>query len=136
MLRELDATSSETEVTGVPVSLFNRNMPAKIVSAIITFLVNVAAGVFCFLMLLVALNGFHGSDANYGIAGYLILALLTTGSMSAAAFVTTGVLIKRNFSSLYSALIAILLFSLFGIVLKVLYIGVGAVLAELARQYL
>lgn len=111
-------------------------MIQKLISAVATLVINISAGVFCFLMLLVALNGFHGSDANYGIAGYLILALLTTGSMSAAAFVTTGVLIKRTFSSPYSALIAILLFSLIGIVLKVLYIGVGAVLAELARQYL
>jgi hypothetical protein len=60
-------------------------MTAKIVSAVLTFITVAAAAAFFFIMLLVTLNGFHASDANYGVISYAVLSVVNVVAMSAAA---------------------------------------------------
>ena len=39
-------------------------MAPKLIAAVLTFLINIAAGVVIFFIMLVAMNGFSGSDAS------------------------------------------------------------------------
>ncbi|MEQ1643030.1 MAG: hypothetical protein ABL959_06255 [Pyrinomonadaceae bacterium] len=104
-------------------------MAPKIIAAISTFLINIAAGVVIFFMMLVAMNGFSGSDAEYGLGVYIVLAVLISILMSLGAFLLSGRLLKKQSSSVISTLIAIAVFAIVGIVLKIVssLIGVGVV---------
>jgi hypothetical protein len=108
-------------------------MAAKILAFLITMLANIAAGVAFFFGMLLAMNGYSESDANYGIIAYIALAIVVTILMSAGAVILVNVLTKRKFSGLVSALIAVPLFSIFGVVLKVVCSIIGIGIAEFVR---
>ncbi len=102
-------------------------MAPKIISALLTLLVNIAAGVMVLFMMLVAMNGFSESDGEKGLAVYLVLAFAITLSVSLGAFMFAGRLLGKQYSSIASALIAITVFSIAGVVLKIIsgLIGIG-----------
>jgi hypothetical protein len=50
-------------------------MAAKIIAFIVTLLLNIAIGVVVFFMMLMGMNGFSESDANYGFVTYIVLAV-------------------------------------------------------------
>lgn len=108
-------------------------MAPKIIAAILTFLINIAAGVVIFFMMLVAMNGYSGSDAEYGLGVYIVLAVLISMLMSVAAFLLSGRLLKKQFSSVTSALIAIAVFAIIGIVLKIVSSLIGVGVSEYVR---
>lgn len=108
-------------------------MTAKIIAAIITCLINIAAGVVIFFMMLVAMNGFSGSDAEWGLGAYIILALIISLSMSLGAFLLSGLLLNKQFSSVTAALIAIAVFAIAGIVLKIVSSLIGIGVADYVR---
>ena len=108
-------------------------MAPKLIAAILTFLINIAAGVVIFFMMLVAMNGYSGSDAEYGLGVYIVLAALISILMSLGAFLLSGRLLKKQFSSVTSTLIAVAVFAIVGIVLKIVSSLIGVGIAEYVR---
>lgn len=108
-------------------------MPAKIAAFLITLTLNVLVGIVLLMALILAMNGYSESDAMYGLATYVILALLASVVAAAAAVFITGMLIKREFRALISTLIAIAVFTLVGAVAIAICAVVGIGVAEAVR---
>ena len=108
-------------------------MPAKLLTALITFLINVAAGVVIFFFLLLAMNGYSESDAIYGLGAYIVLGLIVSLIMSTFAALLVHVLMKRNFRGWTAGLIAVLIFSVIGLGLKLVCSVVGVAVSEYVR---
>ncbi|MFZ1700147.1 MAG: hypothetical protein WBO10_09830 [Pyrinomonadaceae bacterium] len=108
-------------------------MAAKIIALIVTLVASLAAGVFVFLGILVAMNGYSESDASYGLIAYVALALLVSLLMGISAFLLTGRLIKSEFGPATAVLIASVAFSLLGATLKGVCGLVGIGVAEFVR---
>lgn len=108
-------------------------MAPKIIAAILTFLANIAAAVVIFFMMLVAMNGFSGSDAEYGLGVYIVLALIISLAMSLGAFLIVGLLLKKQFSPAASVVIAVPIFVIVGTVLKIVSSLIGIGVADYVR---
>lgn len=108
-------------------------MAAKISAFLITFLLNVAVGVVILFFMLIAMNGFNESDAMWGLGAFVILALLTSIAISTGSLLFVGFLTKRQRTPLVSALIAIPVFSIVGIVIEIVCSLIGVGVAELMR---
>lgn len=108
-------------------------MAPKLIAAIVTFLLNAAAGFFVFFALLLALNGYSESDATYGIAVYIVLALIVSLAMGTLAALSTHVLVKRGWGTAGAVMLAVTAFSAAGAVLKVVCGFAGVLAAELVR---
>ena len=108
-------------------------MGAKVAAFVITLLVNIAVGVVVFFFMLVAMNGFSESDANYGLATYIVLALTVSLGMSILAAALVHLLLKREFRSFVATLIAVPVFSLVGAGLKIACSIIGIMVAEYVR---
>lgn len=110
-------------------------MTAKIISAILTLIAVAGAAAFLFIMLLVALNGFHGSDANYGVSAYTILSAVNVIAMTAAAFVLTGILIKREFKCWVAGLISVPVLTIVGIVFELVILFISVLITDIASKH-
>ena len=108
-------------------------MSAKIIAFILTLLANVAIGVAVFFFMLLAMNGFSESDASYGFVAYIVLALVVSLGMSAAAAFAVHLLMKREFRGSIAALIAVPVFSLIGGGLKIACSIIGVMIADYVR---
>ena len=108
-------------------------MTPKIISAIVTFLINIAIGVVVFAGMIVAMNGYGESDATWGIGAFILLALIVTLLMSIGAFLVAGQLTKKQFGAVSASIIAILIFSIVGGVLKFICSLIGVGVAEFVR---
>src|SRR5262245_36267257 len=108
-------------------------MGPSIAAFILTFLVNITAGILIFVMLLVAMNGYSESDAMYGLGAYGVLGLFVTLTMSLLAALVAKRLRKREFRAFSAVLIAVVVFSLIGIVLKGICSIIGVGVAEFVR---
>lgn len=108
-------------------------MAPKLAAFFITLLINIAIGVVVFFFLLIAMNGYSESDANYGLGTYIILALLVSVVMSSLAALVVHVLLKRKFRGFIAALIAIPTFSVVGAGLKLLCCIIGLLIADYVR---
>ena len=108
-------------------------MAPKIIAALLTFLANIAAGVVIFFMMLVAMNGVSGSDAEYGLGVYIVLALIISLAMSLGAFLIVGLLLKKQCSPSLSVVIAVPIFVIVGIVLKIVSSLIGIGVADYVR---
>ncbi|MBX7053678.1 MAG: hypothetical protein K1X36_01900 [Pyrinomonadaceae bacterium] len=108
-------------------------MAAKIAALLTTFVIDLAVGAVILLFLLVAMNGFSESDATWGLGVFVVLALLVSLSTSVGAFFLAGLLMKRNFSQVTSAFIAVPVFSIVGIGLEIVCALAGVGVAEYVR---
>jgi hypothetical protein len=108
-------------------------MAVKLATFFITLLVDIAVGVVVFFFMLLAMNGFSESDANYGIVAYILLAAVVSIAMSVGAFVLTRFLTHRNYRAVAAVSIAVPSFCMIGAVLKVGCAFVGIVVAEVVR---
>ena len=108
-------------------------MATKIIAFLVTLLINIVAGVVIFFFMLLAMNGFSESDANYGLGTYIVLAALVGLLMSAGAAGLVHILLKRKFSGIASALIAIPVFSVVGAGMKIVCSIIGVMVAEYVR---
>jgi len=108
-------------------------MAPKVLAAVITLLINISAGVVVFFAMLLGMNGFSESDANYGIVAYIILAVAVSITMALLAAVGVHLLMKRNFRPVSAAVISIVVFATFGSVLKVVCSVVGILVADFVR---
>jgi len=106
---------------------------AKIIAFLITLLLNIAAGVVILFMMLVAMNGYSGSDAEWGLGAYIILATLVSLIAAGLAAWSVHILTNRQFSAAVSALIAIPFCSLAGIILQIISSLIGIGISEYVR---
>ena len=108
-------------------------MTPKIISAIITFLINIAIGIVVFAGMIIAMNGYGEKDAMWGIGSFILLALIVTILMSVGAFLVAGMLTKKQFGAVSASIIAIMIFSVIGGVLKFVCSLIGVGVAEFVR---
>ena len=108
-------------------------MAPKIIAAILTLLINIAAGVVILFMMLVAMNGFSESDATWGLGVYIVLGLMISLLMGVGAFFFASRLLKKEFSPVASVLISIPVFAIAGSVLKMVSSLIGIGVAEYVR---
>ena len=108
-------------------------MAAKITAFLTTLLLNIASGIVILFMMLVAMNGFSGSDAEWGLGAYILLAVLASILMSVGAALLVHIFLIRQFSAVVSALIAIPVFTIVGIVIEVVCSLIGIGIAEYVR---
>lgn len=108
-------------------------MAAKIIAFLITMVANIASGVGILFIMLIAMNGYSGSDAEWGLGAYIILAIVVSILMGIGAVLLVHRLIKRQFSAALSALIAIIAFSILGIGLEIGCSLIGIGIAEYVR---
>ena len=108
-------------------------MASRIVALIATLIVDIVAAIMFLFGMLIAMNGFSEKDATWGLGAFVLLALLVTLVTSIGAFFLTGILIKRQFSPIVSALIAIPVFSIVGIGLEIVCSLIGVGVAEFVR---
>jgi hypothetical protein len=108
-------------------------MAPKIIAFLVTLILNIAIGVAVFFFMLLAMNGFSESDANYGFITYIVLAILVSLSMASLAAVAVHLLMKRSFSAITASLISTGLFTVVGIALKVVCSIIGVLIADFVR---
>lgn len=102
-------------------------MAAKIIAATLTLLIDAAGAFVLFFLMLIMMNGFSESDATPGLITYIVLSIATCLLMALAAFLTTGLFIKRNLSPAASAALAVSISAIIGGVIIVVscFIGIG-----------
>ena len=83
--------------------------------------------------MIIAMNGYRESDATWGIGAFVLLALIISIMMSIGAFLVSGLLTKRQFGGVSSAIIAILVFSALGGIVKFICSLIGVGVAEFVR---
>ena len=108
-------------------------MAPKIIAFLITLILNIAIGVAVFFFLLLAMNGYSESDANYGFITYIILAILVSLLMASLAAAAAHWLTKRGFRAVSALLIGIGSFTVIGIVLKVVCSIIAVLVADFVR---
>jgi hypothetical protein len=108
-------------------------MTAKIITFLIIGGVNLAVSVFLLFFLMLGLNGFSESDANYAFLFFIIGAFVVAVLSGILGIVLLDILIGKNFRSISGSIIAILIFSILGIIINIaLWFG-GLIVAEIVR---
>ena len=108
-------------------------MIPKLMAGILTALLNLAVGFIVFFLMLLSMNGFSESDANYGIVAYIILAVSATILMVASAVMAVHLLMKRGWGAVGSVTLGIVVFSGLGAGLKVVFSVIGVLVADFVR---
>ena len=107
----------------------------KLVSFFLTLAINIAIGVVVFFFLLIAMNGYSESDATYGLVVYGVLALVVSLLMAGGALATAQALMKRSYSGVSAAFIAVPIFSVIGAGLKIACALIGVLVADYVRVH-
>lgn len=108
-------------------------MGVRLAALFITLAVNIAIGFVIFFFMLIAMNGFHGNDAEKGLAAYIALAAIVSVAMGAGAFLATRFLMNKDLSGVAAVLIAVPIFSLVGGGLKIVCSIIGIAVADYVR---
>lgn len=109
-------------------------MLPKIVAFIITITLNLAIGAACLFFLLLALNGFHESDASWGIGAFLMVVLLASaGTALAAAGGVHFLMSRKGFGAALSLAIFVPLFVIIGGTINSAGIVIGALVADIVH---
>lgn len=112
-----------------------RRMVLKLTAFFVTLLINIVGGGVIFFFLLLAMNGYSESDATWGLGVYIVLAILVSIAMASGALLAVQQLVKREFHGAISVLIAVLVFSVAGAVLKIICSIIGVLIAEYVRTH-
>lgn len=108
-------------------------MAVKIAAFLITLVLNAAAGVVMFFFLIVALNGFQGSDAEYGIIAYIAAAVLVSLIMATGAAIGAHIFKKRGLHGAAAVAIPAVVLSAIGAGLKFVCAIIGIAVADYVR---
>jgi len=108
-------------------------MAIKILTAFLTLIIDLGFGFAVFFVLLLALNGYSETVANYGIVAYLVMAALFTLLTIFGATLLAGRLLKAGKSAIAAAVIAVLAGSGLGSFLIIVSGFVAVGLAEILR---
>lgn len=109
-------------------------MTLKVIVAAVTLLLNLAMGFVFFAFMIVAMNGFRGDDASWGIYLYFGLWLLISTSMSVAATLFTRWLEKRAMRTVAIGFLSPAVFTIVGTVLLFLGCIAGIAVADIVRR--
>lgn len=110
-------------------------MPAKIASLIITILLNIAVAIVVFAFMIIAMNGYSESDAAWGLGVYTLLSVIVSALSAIGAYFLNGALVKKQFSLLLSASVAVPVCTIVAIALEIIVALIGVGVAELVRVY-
>ena len=109
-------------------------MLPKVIAFFITFAVNLVIAAACLFFLLLALNGFYESDANWGIAAFLVTVLFASvGTALAAAGGVHFVMSRKGYGAAISLAIFVPLFIIVGGTISSAGIVIGALVADIMR---
>jgi hypothetical protein len=106
---------------------------SRYIVAAITFLLAFAVGAFLFIMLLVAMNGLHGSDARYGVIAYIVLSFIVTLLLTLLAFVATGKAVAHGKSPVISGIVIVLVSLVLSTLSKLFIMLISIFIADFAR---
>jgi ABC-type transport system involved in multi-copper enzyme maturation permease subunit len=84
-------------------------------------------------MMLIVMNGYSGSDAQWWLLTYIILAVVAAILMGIGSAVFTSSLLKKQFTAAVSVVIAVLVFGLAGAILEIVGSVIGIGVAEYVR---
>ena len=108
-------------------------MAPKIISAIITFLINIAVGVVVLATMILAMNGYSESDAAWGLGAFVVLGFVVALLMALGAFLLAGFFTNKQYGAFAAVIIPILVFAIVGAGLEIVTGGIGVAIAEIAR---
>ena len=97
----------------------------KVLALILTTTACLAAAVVLFFGIILGMNGFSGSDAEYGLVTYVALAVLISILAGGGAYALAAKLMAREFHPAVSLLISIPVSTIVGVVLLALCVWLG-----------
>jgi hypothetical protein len=107
----------------------------KIVALILTTTACFAAAVVLFFGMILGMNGFSGSDAEYGLVTYVALAVLISILAGGGAYALAAKLMAREFHPAVSLLISIPALTIVGVVLEFFSVIIGLMISEYVRTH-
>ena len=108
-------------------------MAAKLSSLFITFILCIAIGIVVLATMLIAMNGYNGNDASWGLGLFVVLAIVISILMALASYFLTGFLSKKQYKTVAAIILPTLAFSIIGAVLQIIASLVGVAVAEFVR---
>ena len=85
------------------------------------------------VVLLIVMNGYSESDAQWGLGGFVLLSIIVAIAMAASGFILTGVLLGRGFRNITAFAIAVIGPIAGGVVLQSASVVIGLLIAEFVR---
>ncbi len=108
-------------------------MNVNVISLLITLLASSIFALAALFIMMVALNGYSGSDANFAFIAYAALALAVILITSGLASFSTGGLVRRGYKVWFAVPIASIGFSFLAFVFIVIAAFLGGAVAEIVR---
>jgi hypothetical protein len=105
----------------------------NVTATILTSVACLAAAVVILLAMLLAMNGYHESDATWGLGLFALLALMISAAMGAAASYAASFLIRKGWHPALAALFASIACFVAGVGLEILSSIAGVGVAEIVR---
>ena len=109
-------------------------MTIKIVAALITFSVHVAAALVILFFMLIMMNGFSESDASWGLGAFIALSLAIAVLMGLLAVIGVHLFIKKGFSRVIAVLLPVTLCSIIGVIAEMISSVLGIAIADFVRR--
>ncbi len=106
-------------------------MPA--ISAIVTLVVHLIAGVMILVMMLIAMNGYSESDSTWGLGAFVVLAFLTAIAAAVGSYSLGSRLAGSGRHKALAFLIPTAVFSVIGVVVMAICGLIGIGVAEFVR---
>lgn len=108
-------------------------MAAKLAAFFVTLGINIVIGVAGLFFLLLAMNGFSESDANYGLVAYILFALFASVLFSFGAYGLVSFLLRRDLNKLFGVVLSVAVFSITGAISCFVAGLIGVGVAEFVR---
>ena len=108
-------------------------MPVKVAAFLLTLIIDILAGVVILFVMLIGMNGYSESDAQWGLAAFVILSISISVLMAVAAVFLVKTMVRKQFSPAIALLTAVPAFSAIGVVLELISSLIGVGIAEFVR---
>jgi hypothetical protein len=107
----------------------------KILVFVANVLIQLAAGAFGFLMLIIVMNGYHEKDATPGMILYIILTIISALGLGAGSIFAMQKLVeKTSLGNFGASAIAVMVLSVIGVVILIISLFAAVLLAEAIRK--
>lgn len=83
--------------------------------------------------MLIAMNGYSESDSTWGLGTFVVLAILVSVLCGLGSFFAAGYLIKKQYRTVVSSLLAIVAFTVIGALLELISAFIGIGISEFVR---
>ncbi len=108
-------------------------MAPKLLTSSLVLLCNVVLALILFFGLIVAMNGYHESDATYGLVAYLALAALVCLVATTLAWLSVHILTKREFRPWIAAIVSTVAFCVLGAAALMISMALAIGITEFVR---